>query len=92
MNQDDPFVDQIREIRHQISAEFDHDPEGVLAYYKEFEEKLLRERDADPGRELSQGDLDVVVITDLDGSEVAETQGALLGELHEVPGWNDGRE
>jgi hypothetical protein len=48
MNQDDPLVDQIREIRHQISAEFGHDPEKVLAYYMEFEEKLLRERGIHP--------------------------------------------
>lgn len=41
---DDPAIDQIREIRHQISAEFEHDPRRVLAYYSEFEAKLLRER------------------------------------------------
>ncbi len=41
---DDPAIDQIREIRHQISAEFGHDPRRVLAYYSEFEAKLLRER------------------------------------------------
>ena len=45
---DDPAIDQIREIRHQISAEFDHDPERVLAYYVEVEEKLLRERGLHP--------------------------------------------
>jgi hypothetical protein len=41
---DDPAIDQIREIRHQISAEFGHDPKKVFAYYAEFEEKLLHER------------------------------------------------
>ena len=40
----DPAIEQIREVRHQISAEFDHDPDKVLAYYAEFEEKLLHER------------------------------------------------
>lgn len=45
---DDPAIEQIREIRHQISAEFDHDPGRVLAYYAEFEEKLLRERGIHP--------------------------------------------
>jgi hypothetical protein len=43
----DPAIDQIREIRHQISAEFGHDPRKVLAYSSEFEEKLLRERCGD---------------------------------------------
>lgn len=28
----DPAIEQIREIRHQISAEFGHDPDKVLAY------------------------------------------------------------
>jgi hypothetical protein len=45
---DDPAIAQIREIRHQISAEFDHDPDKVLAYYAEFEEKLLHERGIHP--------------------------------------------
>jgi hypothetical protein len=43
---DDPAIDQIREIRYQISAEFGHDPRRVLAYYSEFEGNLLRERTA----------------------------------------------
>ena len=41
----DPAIEQIREIRHQISAEFGHDPQKVLAYYAEFEKNLLRERE-----------------------------------------------
>jgi len=41
----DPAIEQIREIRHQISAEFGHDPQRVLAYYAEFEKNLLRERE-----------------------------------------------
>lgn len=45
---DDPAIEQIREARHQISAEFDHDPDKVVAYYMELEEKLLRERDIRP--------------------------------------------
>jgi hypothetical protein len=43
---DDPAINQIREIRHQISAEFGHDPRRVLAYYSQFEGNLLRERAA----------------------------------------------
>lgn len=41
---EDPAIDQIREIRHQISAEFGHDPARVLAYYAEFERQLLHKR------------------------------------------------
>jgi hypothetical protein len=47
---DDPAIEQIREVRHQISAEFGHDPRKVLAYYAEFEAQLLRERNADDNR------------------------------------------
>jgi hypothetical protein len=43
---DDPAIDEIRAVRHQISAEFGHDPRRVLAYYSEFEAKLLSERSA----------------------------------------------
>jgi hypothetical protein len=50
---DDPAIDQIREIRHQISAEFGHDPEKVLAYYAEFEKKLLHERGSHPDQARS---------------------------------------
>ncbi len=34
-NQSDPVIDEIREIRHRISARFDHDPErlGRLAVH-----------------------------------------------------------
>ena len=31
--QPDPVIDEIREIRHQISARVDHDPARLVAYY-----------------------------------------------------------
>lgn len=42
MNQiiDDPVIDEIRRIRHEISAEFDHDPKKLYLYYKQLEEQL----------------------------------------------------
>lgn len=40
----DPAIDQIREVPHQISAEFGHDPRKVLAYYAGFEEKTLDDK------------------------------------------------
>jgi hypothetical protein len=49
----DPAIEQIREIRHQIPAEFGHDPEKVLAYYAELEGKLLRERGIHPDQKRS---------------------------------------
>jgi len=41
----DPVIEKIREVRHQISEEHNHDPEKVVAYYvelqKRFSERLL---------------------------------------------------
>jgi hypothetical protein len=31
----DPVIDEIRAVRHRISAQFDHDPERLVAYYME---------------------------------------------------------
>lgn len=41
MNQDrsDPVIDEVREVRHKISARFDHDPARLVAYYMELQEK-----------------------------------------------------
>ncbi len=36
----DPAIDEIRQIRHEISAEFDHDPKKLYSYYKQIEDKL----------------------------------------------------
>jgi hypothetical protein len=62
-------------------------------------EEQLRDLAGKQGRDIGvlveeavQDYLDAAAITDLDSSAVAETQMALLGELHEVPGWNGGRE
>jgi hypothetical protein len=38
-NKADPVIDEIREIRHRISARFGHDPERLVAYYMELQEK-----------------------------------------------------
>ena len=39
----DPPIDEIRETRRQISAEFDHDPRRLMAHYAEIEKLLQRE-------------------------------------------------
>ncbi len=38
----DEEIAEIRRIRHQISAQFDHDPRKVVAYYRTLE-KAYRE-------------------------------------------------
>jgi hypothetical protein len=36
----DPVIDEIREIRHRISARFGHDPARLVAHYMEFQKKF----------------------------------------------------
>jgi hypothetical protein len=42
----DPVIDEVREIRHRISARFEHDPARLVAYYAELQrqygERLIR--------------------------------------------------
>ena len=50
----DPVIDEIREIRHRISARFDHDPARLVAYYmevqKQYQDRLLKaEKDSESG-------------------------------------------
>ena len=35
----DPVIDEIREVRHRISARFDHDPARLVAYYMTLQEQ-----------------------------------------------------
>jgi hypothetical protein len=35
----DPVIDEIREVRHRISASFDHDPSKLAAYYMEMQKQ-----------------------------------------------------
>jgi hypothetical protein len=37
--QDDPVIDEIREVRHRISAQFGHDPAKLVAHYMQMQEK-----------------------------------------------------
>ena len=43
MNKSDPVIDEVREVRHRISARFHHDPALLVAYYMEFQDQY-RER------------------------------------------------
>ena len=38
-NPSDPVIDEIREVRHRISARFDHDPTRLVAYYIELQKQ-----------------------------------------------------
>jgi hypothetical protein len=39
----DPAIDDIREVRGKISAEFGHDARQMMAHYREFEGQLQAE-------------------------------------------------
>ena len=38
-SQDDPVIDEIREVRHRISARFGHDPDRLVGYYIELQRR-----------------------------------------------------
>ena len=44
-NSGDPVIDEIREVRHRISARFDHDPAQMVAFYmevqKQYQDRLI---------------------------------------------------
>ena len=44
-NPSDPVIDEIREVRHRISARFDHDPTRMVAFYmetqKQYQDRLI---------------------------------------------------
>jgi hypothetical protein len=45
-NLNDPVIDEIREVRHRISARFDHDPAQLVAFYiemqKQYQNRLIK--------------------------------------------------
>ena len=38
-NPSDPAIDEIREVRNRISERFGHDPEKLIAYYMELQQR-----------------------------------------------------
>ena len=36
----DPVIDEIRKVRHEISARFAHDPKALVTYYIELQKKF----------------------------------------------------
>jgi hypothetical protein len=45
-SQNDPVIDEIREVRHRISARFEHDPARLVTYYmelqKQYQDRLIK--------------------------------------------------
>jgi hypothetical protein len=37
--QDDPAIARIREVRHHISKQFDHNPKRLVEYYMQLQER-----------------------------------------------------
>lgn len=58
----DPVIDEIREVRHQISASCDHDPAKLVAYLmeyqKQFRDRLLYDPDETTAQQAVQPDAD----------------------------------
>ncbi len=50
----DPVIERIREARHQISEEHNHDPEKVVAYYVELQ-KRYSQRLLEPSQSEEDG-------------------------------------
>ncbi len=47
----DPVIDEIREVRHRISARAGHDPERLVAYYIELQQQYQGRLIGAPGVE-----------------------------------------
>ena len=45
-NLNDPVIDEIQEVRHRISARFDHDPAKLVTFYiemqKQYQNRLIK--------------------------------------------------
>ncbi len=61
----DPVIDEIREIRHRISAMCDHDPAKLVAYFQKIQEQYADRLITSP-RFASPNTASQVVQTDTD--------------------------
>ena len=56
-SQSDPVIDEIREVRHRISARFEHDPARLVASYmelqKQYQERLIEAEKTTKGTDQS---------------------------------------
>ncbi len=67
----DPVIDEIREIRHRISAMCDHDPAKLVAYFQKIQEQYADRLITSP-RFASPNTAPQVVQSDAD--KVADSQ------------------
>ena len=59
----DPVIDEIREIRHRISAMCDHDPAKLVAYFQKIQEQYADRLITSPpnlAQQVAQPDTDKV--------------------------------
>ena len=49
----DPVIDEIREIRHRISASCEHDPAALVAYLMQYQEQFRDRLTYDPTEQSS---------------------------------------
>ena len=49
----DPVIDEIREIRHRISASCDHDPAKLVAYLMQYQEQFRDRLVYDPNEQTA---------------------------------------
>ena len=54
-NLNDSVIDEIREVRHRISARFDHDPTQLVTFYMELQ-KQHQNRLIDPAKSTKRRD------------------------------------
>ncbi len=50
----DPVIDEIREIRHRISASCDHDPAKLVAYLMQYQQQFRDRLIYDPNEPTAQ--------------------------------------
>ena len=59
-NRSDPVIDEIREVRHRISARFGHDPTQLVAFYmemqKQYQDRLIETTQSSQDRDNQQPD------------------------------------
>jgi len=59
-NRSDPVIDEIREVRHRISARFGHDPTQLVAFYmemqKQYQDRLIEATKSSQDRDNQQPD------------------------------------
>ncbi len=59
-NRSDPVIDEIREVRHRISARFGHDPTQLVAFYmemqKQYQDRLIETTKSSQDRDNQQPD------------------------------------